>query len=303
MTAPTRPRPAVREASLDASARRRSPQLTAADHLDLVVAERSIPRGRDADDPDRTPAVDADLWHAHVRYARTSDARQLDALVAEYDRYATSLARRLHRDREPREDLDQLAREALVVALQRFDPERGLPFVSYATPTILGALRRHYRDHGWLIRVPRRAHELATSARTTSERLLAELGRQPTMTEVADALGVPVDDLLLAQDALHARETSSLDALGRDGAPPSDHVGADDPAFDRVEDRTTLAAAMATLNDASRELVRLYYFEGRNQSQIAEEMGVSQMQVSRLLSAVINRLRQQVAAPAATVGG
>ncbi len=273
-------------------ARRRPDAPTIADRL---VAERTIPRGRDAADADPTPGVDPTVWLDHVRYARTRDPRILDRLATEYDRYALSLARRLHRDREPREDLDQVAREALVVAIQRFDPSRGLPFPSYGTPTILGALRRHYRDHGWLVRVPRRAHELTLAGRSTAERLTVELGHPPGTAEVAEALGVAIEDLLEAEEAVYAREALSLDAPGADdGQPLSERLGRVDPGLGLTEDCHAAMRAIQTLDEHGRKLLRLYYFEDCTQSEIGERLGVSQMQVSRLIGCVLRQLRQQV---------
>lgn len=262
---------------------------------DLSTIARTIPRGIDAADASTVPGVDPSVWADHVRYARTRDAAVLDRLVAEYERYARSLARRLRRSSDAADDLDQIAFEALVVALRRFDPERGLPFPAFATPTILGALRRHYRDHGWAVRVPRRVHEFAMAERAAVEELVAQRHRQPTAPELAEAMGMDLDALLAAQDALHARNARSLDARsGEDDGLLGDLVGGDDLRIHAVEDRVALAEAMASLDEPARELIRLYFFEERSQSDIAQQLGVSQMQVSRLLSAVLRRLRQRM---------
>ena len=275
----------------DLAERRRRGHASARDRADL---ERTIPRGRDERDRDPTPGVDQRVWLDHLCFARTGDPDVLERLVREYERYACSLARRMWRDGEPNEDLSQIAMEGLVAALRRFDPERGIPFPAFATPTILGALRRHYRDHGWLLRVPRRVHEFAVAERAATERLVVRLGRQPTAPELAAELGVDVDEVLEAQDALHARDMRSFDAAASDGWLLGDHVGAEDDRFGASEDRAALRGAIATLDEPARQLLHLYFFEERSQAEIAERFGVSQMQVSRLLAAVLRRLRSRI---------
>jgi len=265
--------------------------------VDRATAERTIPRGSNRSDSDPTPAVDAAIWLDHVVYARTGDPRVLDRLVREYEGYARSLARRLHRDHDSHEDLDQVALEALVVAIRRFDPERAIPFPAFATPTILGALRRHYRDHGWTLRVPRRVHEFAMQERVVADQLALRLGRTPTGQELAEAMGLSVDALLEAQDAIHARRTLSLDADASTG-PGSPQLPQADSGFREAEDRLVAAEAIATLDDPARELLRLYFMEELSQSEIAARLNVSQMQVSRLLAAVLRRLRVRVSDPA-----
>jgi RNA polymerase sigma-B factor len=261
---------------------------------DRLGLERTIPRGRDRDDEDRTPGVDQQVWLDHVCFARTGDPAVLERLVLEYEPYARSLARRMWRDGEPNEDLIQVALESLVGALRRFDPERGIPFPAFATPTILGALRRHYRDHGWLLRVPRRVHEFAVAEREATERLVRQFGRQPTAPELARAMGMDLDEVLEAHDALHARDMRSFDSTGTDGWLLGDNLGAEDERFTAAEDRAALAEAIRVLDGPARELLRLYFFEERSQSEIADLMGVSQMQVSRLLAAILRRLRNRV---------
>lgn len=253
-----------------------------------ALAEETIPR--DVVDG-RTPSVRPELWKDHVLFARTGDSVVLDRLVREYERYARSLAGRMDRGNEPREDLDQMALEALVIALRRFEPERGIPFPAYATPTIIGALRRHYRDHGWLVRVSRRVHEFAHAQRETADRLTVELGRNPTDIEIAAAMGIDLEDLLLAQEALHARDTRSIDAPVGDALSLEDRLGEEDPDLGMAEDRLAADAALSTLDDSERRLIRLYYLEERSQSEVAAFLGVSQMQVSRLLRSTMRRLK------------
>lgn len=275
--------------------RRTLDQVTEA--VDVLQARRTVPRGDDARDWSRRPGVPLPIWLLHVRYARSESAEDLGALVAEYEQYALSLARRLRRDREPSDDLDQVARESLVVALQRFDCERGLPFPAFATPTILGALRRHYRDHGWSIRVPRRVHELAVPAREATDRLTTELGRSPSADEVAVELGIETADLLATQQAAAARTPASLDSTPTiDGPSQHEVIGDDDRNLLVAEDQVVLSQAIEHLGDRDRDVIRLYFFDELTQSQIAERYGVSQMQVSRWIASIVKRLRSHMEA-------
>lgn len=266
---------------------------------DLSAAEASIPRGRDRADTDRAPAVDEPIWLLHVRYARAREPHVLAELVDEYQAYALSLARRLHRHGEPIEDLRQVALESLVASLQRFDPTRGIPFVAFATPTIVGAIKRHYRDQGWAMRVPRAAHDLAAPAREADDRLTGVLGRAPTTAEVAADLHVPERDLVQARSATRARSMVSLDAPrpGTDGDRAFE-VGTVDPRFALTEGRVALEAALAHLGARERAVLRLSFFEEMTQGQIGERFGVSQMQVSRWITASLRRLRSHMAADA-----
>lgn len=267
------------------------------DAVDLLQARRTVPRGDDARDWSRRPGVPLTVWLLHVRYARSGSAEDLGALVGEYEQYALSLARRLRRDREPSDDLDQVARESLVVALQRFDCERGLPFPAFATPTILGALRRHYRDHGWSIRVPRRVHELAVPAREATDRLTTELGRPPTADEVALELGIETADLLATQQAAAARTPASLDSTPTvDGPSQHEVIGDDDRNLLIAEDQVVLRQAIEHLGERDRDVIKLYFFDELTQSQIAERYGVSQMQVSRWIASIVKRLRSHMEA-------
>lgn len=264
--------------------------------LDHVRALRTVPRGADAGDWRQAPAVRFETWLAHVRYARTRDPKTLDALVREYEAYALSLARRMHVRREPLEDLEQVAREALVVALNRFSPERGLPFPAFATPTILGAIRRHFRDRGWMIRVPRKVHEITMGRNRCAEQLTASLGRAPRDDEVASALGIDVVDLVEADAAAQARTPGSLDAPRADGSGALNDVVSlpDGDGSVSLEDRVALSTALGTLDVEDRELIGMYFFQDLTQTQIAERIGVSQMQVSRRLSTIVGRLRSRM---------
>lgn len=158
----------------------------------------------------------------------------------------------------------------------------------------MGAIRRHYRDRGWLVRVPRWVHEYASAQRTVVESLTGSLGRPPTTDELAAALGMDVEQCIEAQDAVHARNALSIEALTTDGTAIADHLGSADQQLARTDDRLSLRRALDGLDDDARRLVGLYFFDGRTQSEIATLLGVSQMQVSRLLANALRRLRSNM---------
>ena len=241
------------------------------------------------------PAVDVDTWTLHVRYARRRDGRTLDRLVERYRPHAEAQARRQYRHGEPMDDLTQVAYEALVLALQRFDPARSKPFLAFAKPTIVGSLRRHFRDVGWAIRVPRRVHELASPARDATELLTHDLGRPPTPGEVADFIGVDEREVLEAMTAENARATSSLDAPDTASGLQADQViGRLDRGFVGIENRTALLQSLELLSDDDRDLLQMYFVAEQTQSQIAEVLACSQMQVSRLLRKAVRQLRRHM---------
>ena len=261
---------------------------------DHRVAEGTIPRG--SDDLSAAPSVDESLWLLHVCYQRTHAADLRRLLVEEYEGYARWLARKMHRDGEPLEDLCQVAFEALLLSLDRFDVERCCPFIGFASLTISGALKRHYRDFGWLMRVPRSVHQLAAPSRRITDELTIELGRVPTLDEVAERMGIDVEALIEVQEASHARSTRSLDALFTDedgGA--RDEIGQVDPGFSRGDDMIDLRAALEELDEVDQILVQKYFFEERTQIELAEEYDVSQMQISRRVRSATRRLASRLA--------
>jgi len=185
--------------------------------------------------------------------------------------------------------------EALLLALKRFDPDRRTPFLAFAKPTIVGSLRRHFRDAGWAIRVPRRVHELATPVRDAQELLTHDLGRPPSSGEIADLIGVDEQEVLEAFTAEDARITTSLDAPDpASGLPAEQVIGQPDRGFLRIENRTALRQGLELMSGEDRDLLRQYFLEERTQSQIAEVLQCSQMQVSRLLRKAIHRLRRHM---------
>ena len=241
-------------------------------------------------------SVEPDLWEAHVLYARTRDGRTKELLVDRYLPYARSLAMRSFRHREPLDDLQQVATEGLLVALDRFQPTRRRPFLAFANPTISGMLKHHYRDTGWSLRVPRWVHDLAQPIRRAREMLEQDLGHPPTDAEVADLLDVDEAQVRATRRAERARNASSFDAVvSPDDRAPGPQLPVHDPLFDQVENWTALVQTVSILSAEDRELLWLYYVENLSQAKIAARRGVSQMQISRHLGGVVRRLRSHLA--------
>jgi RNA polymerase sigma-B factor len=211
------------------------------------------------------------------------------------------LARR-YRDRgESLDDLIQVGTVGLINAVDRFDTTRGVEFSTFATPTILGEIKRHFRDRTWSIRLPRRLQEVNAAVSRSTDTLTQELGRSPTVREIAAALDISPDEVLEAIEARHAYATSSLDAQfdGDDSGPGGslgDTLADDEDALSAIEDREALRPLLAALPERERRIVMLRFFHNRTQSQIAEELAISQMHVSRLLARTLTTLRQQLAA-------
>lgn len=189
-----------------------------------------------------------------------------------------------------------MALEALLLALDRFDPDRRMPFFGFANPTIVGSLKRYYRDAGWSVRLPRRVHELTRPVREAADLLHQDLGRAPTPAEIADLLEVPEERVIEALDATSVRATASLDAPVTTEASSAIQRGLaqSDPMLRTVENRTALLQLVTMLEDDDRVLLDRYFGQGMSQQQIAELMGVSQMQVSRSLARVLRRLRSHL---------
>lgn len=208
---------------------------------------------------------------------------------------AEHLARRFTGRGEPYEDLAQVATIGLIKAIDRYDTTRGVEFSTYATPTILGEIKRWFRDKGWAIRVPRRLQELRIAVSAVSTQLTQDLGHSPTVSEIARALEVRDDDVLEALESASAYSTLSLDAPepGDDsGGAAIDNLGAEDAALEGVENREALSRLLARQPERERRIVMLRFFGGMTQSQIAAEIGISQMHVSRLLARTLAELRE-----------
>ena len=219
------------------------------------------------------------LDERYDRYADTRDPNLRNELIIENRGLAIAFARRYAQQRRD-EDLEQIALEALIVAIDRFEPERGLRFSTYAARVIDGRLKQHFRDDSWDVRVPRSLKQLATSIRNVTEELTASLARAPSPAELAEHLGVTVDQIALALDA-----ASSFRAEELDTDPATDDV------WERVDANIVVPELLERLPPRERAVVTLRFYADQSQSQIAEHVGVSQMQVSRLLRRALDRMR------------
>ena len=207
--------------------------------------------------------------------------------------FAEYLARRFVGRGESVEDLTQVAMIGLLNAIDRFDPSREVQFSTYAAATIVGELKRHFRDKGWALRVPRRLQELAVRVNRLLPELTQSLGRSPTIPELAEHLDVGTDEIADAMDAVQAYSTSSLDTpIGEEAQAPVDSLGEVDPSIALLDEWSSLAPAVAELSPRDRRVLYLRFFRGLTQSEIAEDVGVSQMHVSRILAQTLEKLRR-----------
>jgi RNA polymerase sigma-B factor len=207
---------------------------------------------------------------------------------------ARSLARRYAGKGEPLDDLEQVASLGLLKAIDRFDVSRDVRFATFAVPTIAGELKRHFRDRGWMLRVPREVQELSARVVRSREALTRELGRSPTVSEVATTLGAGVEQVLDAVRAADAYRMMSLDEPLAEGAGALDAIGGDDEGYELAEHRVLLRHGLDGLGEREREIVRLRYYEGLTQREIARAVGVSQMHVSRLIRRSIDTMRDTI---------
>jgi RNA polymerase sigma-B factor len=234
-----------------------------------------------------------------LRYHQEGDLRAREELVRRLLPLARELALRYSYTDEPFDDLLQVASIGLLKAIDRFEPERGIKFTSYAVPTILGELKRHFRDKGWALHMPRDLQERALAVAKERDRLSAVLGRTPSVREIGDALGCSVEAVLEASEASSSYETASLDApASRDSDQPAamvDLVGAHDIALGLVESRTAIAETWRGLPEMEQTVVRLRFAHDLTQREIGEQIGFSQMHVSRLLRRAISRLERAAA--------
>jgi len=232
-----------------------------------------------------------------VRYFRDRSPADLEALVEQFHPLALHLARR-YRPHSDREDVEQVAALGLLKAIERFDPERGVAFTSFAVPTIMGEIKRYFRDLGWTVRVPRDLQELAARSEKESARLTAELGRAPTIAEIAEACQTTVEHVVDARSTTTAHFADSLDAPVNsrdDGDVLATELPDDDLGFDRAEQRADIDRLLSRLPERDQTIMRLRYYDDLTQREIAARLGLSQMQVSRLLRKTIETLREEVA--------
>lgn len=232
-----------------------------------------------------------------TRLAQGQDPTVRDALVERYLPLARQLARRYQRPEEPLDDLMQVAALGLVKAVDRFDVSREIAFSSYAVPTILGEIKRHFRDRTWSVRVPRDLQEMALKVERAVGDLTRELHRQPSVSELAKHLAISEEAALEALQAAGAYHATSLD-VPRGGSDQdagsdtlADTIGDDDGSYDRAEDRATIDQLMRSITPREREVLKLRFEQDMTQAEIGEVIGVSQMQVSRLIRQAVARLR------------
>jgi RNA polymerase sigma-B factor len=245
--------------------------------------------------------VDATTRHEeHLLFARLRNGGAPAAREEAVRRYlplARSLATRYRRSGEPLEDLEQVASIGLLNAIDRFDPDRGIAFSSFAVPTILGELRRYFRDRTWAMRVPRQLQELSLRIERSRDELTAALGRSPTVAELAERLHVGEELVLQALELTIVHHTVPLDGAwsGDDEDAPDQSPGNVDDGYARAEDRAMLAPLLGTLSSQDAEIVLLRFREDLTQDAIAQRVGVSQMQVSRVLYRSLARLHEAAA--------
>ena len=220
------------------------------------------------------------------------DPAARDAIALRFQPLVEYLARRFSGRGEAQDDLIQVANIGLINAIDRFDIDRGVQFSTYAAATMIGELKRHFRDKGWAIRVPRQLQETTLRLNKALPALTQELGRSPTIGELAARLEVGEDEIVESMEAAQAYSTSSLDAPNPEtGLTPADTMGEDDPSLDMLDGWAAVAPAMRSLPERERRVLYLRFFRDMTQSEIADEIGVSQMHVSRILRQSLDRLR------------
>ncbi len=263
---------------------------TSADVADAPPARSS----RLSVDRERTRELFHQLQGAPEGAPRRSQAR--DALVEQHLPLVEHLARRFRNRGEPYDDLVQVATIGLIKSVDRFDLERGVEFSTYATPTIVGEIKRHFRDKGWAVRVPRRLQELRLSLAAATSELSQRNGRAPTVHELANHLKISDEEVLEGMESANAYSTLSLDAgdsgSGDEPMPVSETLGVEDEGLEGVEYRESLKPMLEQLPAREKKILMLRFFKNMTQSEIAAEIGISQMHVSRLLARTLAQLRE-----------
>ncbi len=249
------------------------------------------PKGKAAWDKERT----RELFR---RYKEEDDLEARDQLIVSHLNLVRFLASKFKNRGEPLEDLVQVGTIGLIKAIDRFDPDRGLEFTTYATPTIMGEIKRHFRDKGWSVRVPRRLQELSAKVNQANDELTKELQRSPSVAEIADYLGVSVDEVLEAMESSSAYSSVPLEGGGSsdDEDAPSviDHYASIDNDLVASDDRMVLEEAIKDFSPREQDVIRMRFVDGMTQVEIAEKLGVSQVQVSRLLRRTLKRIQEKI---------
>ena len=232
------------------------------------------------------------------RYHEQGDLAAREQLIERYMSLVRSLARRYAARGEQLDDLVQIGAIGLIKAIDRFDLDRGVELTTYATPNIIGEIKRHFRDHGWAVRVPRGLQELSIQLMHVVERLTVELSRSPTIGELAEATSASEEEVLEALEVSRAYSPLSLSiAPGSnddDELDPLESLGTVEREYEISEDRAVLEPGMRILDERERTIVRLRFYEGLTQSQIAQQVGISQMHVSRLIRRALEKMRSEI---------
>lgn len=231
------------------------------------------------------------------RYKEDGDMEAREQLVMSHLNLVRFLANKFKNRGEPLDDLVQVGYLGLLKAIDRFDPDRGLEFTTYATPTILGEIKRHFRDKGWSVRVPRRLQELSAKVNQATDELTKELRRSPSVDEIAQSLGVSVDEVLEAMESSGAYSSVSLETSSsdEDDAPSViDRYATEDAELDSADDRMVIEETIRDFSPREQDVIRMRFVEGLTQVEIAERLGVSQVQVSRLLRRTLKRIQEKI---------
>jgi RNA polymerase sigma-B factor len=232
------------------------------------------------------------------RYHEEGDLQAREELIERYMSLVRSLARRYSYRGEQLDDLVQIGAIGLIKAIDRFNLDRGVELTTYATPNIIGEIKRHFRDKGWSVRVPRGLQELNVQISKLIEQLTVQLGRSPTIPELAEAAGVEEEAVLEALESGRAYSSVSLSTGASDEEgelDPLESLGSEDHEFEISEDRAVLAPGFKVLDARERKILHLRFFNGLTQSQIADQIGISQMHVSRLIRRSLEKIRQEIA--------
>ena len=235
------------------------------------------------------------------RYHEEGDVAAREQLIEQYMSLVRSLARRYSYRGEQLEDLVQIGAIGLIKAIDRFDLNRGVELTTYATPNIIGEIKRHFRDRGWSVRVPRGLQELNVQLSRVIEQLTVQLGRSPTIGELAEAADVSEEEVLEALESGRAYSSLSLSGGGAMGdeegeLDPLESLGTEEHQYEVSEDRAVLAPGFRALDERERKILHLRFFKGLTQSQIAQQVGISQMHVSRLIRRSLEKIREEIAA-------
>jgi RNA polymerase sigma-B factor len=234
------------------------------------------------------------------RYHEAGDLQAREQLLEQYMSLVRSLARRYSYRGEQLEDLVQIGAIGLIKAIDRFDLDRGVELTTYATPNIIGEIKRHFRDKGWSVRVPRGLQELNVQLSRLMEQLTVQLSRSPTIPELAKASGSTEEEVLEALESGRAYSSLSLSAGGGGGdgdedLDPLESIGSEEHQYEVSEDRAVLAPGFRALDERERKILQLRFFDGLTQSQIAQQVGISQMHVSRLIRRSLEKIRDEIA--------